>query len=63
MNMNAFLQMIQNPQATLQRMGIPQEYMTSPQSVTEYLLNNGKVTQAQIQQANSMYQNLFGRAK
>lgn len=63
MNMNFLLSMMQNPQAMLQRMGIPQEHMQSPQSVTEYLLNSGRVTQQQIQQANSMYQNLFGRGK
>lgn len=50
-----------NPQQMLSRMGIPQEYMDTPQSVAQYLLDNGKVTQEQINQANTMYQQFFRR--
>ena len=53
------IQQLQNPQQLLQRMGIPSEYMNSPQNVAQYLLDNGKVTREQIQQANSMYQQMF----
>jgi hypothetical protein len=42
-------------------MGIPQEHIESPDSVAQYLLNNGKVNQQQIQQANMMYQSMFRR--
>lgn len=59
-NFQAAMQMIQqirNPQQFLQGMGIPNEVMKSPDDVAQYLLNNGKVTQQQIQQAKS----IFGR--
>lgn len=55
------IQQIQNPQQFLLSMGIPQEHMESPDSVAQYLLNNGKVNQQQIQQANMMYQRLYRR--
>ena len=56
--MNLIKQM-QNPQQMLSKMGIPQEYMSSPQNVAQYLLNNGKVNQQQIQQAQEMYRQMF----
>ena len=49
--MNAFKS---NPQQLLQRFGIPQE-CNSPDSVAKYLLDNGKVTQQQIDQAKSFF--------
>lgn len=55
------IQQLQNPQQLLSRMGIPQNQMQSPQSVAQYLLDNGKVTQQQIQQANQMYRQMFRR--
>ena len=55
------VQMFQNPQQALLNMGIPQEQMTNPQNVAQYLLDNGKVTQQQIQQASNMYQQMFGK--
>lgn len=58
-NIMQFIQQAQNPQQLLSRMGIPAEYMNSPQNVAQYLLDNGKVTREQIQQASSMYQQLF----
>lgn len=61
MNIQQALQMMQNPQQILKNMGIPKEYMDSPQNVAQYLLDNGKVTQEQIQQANTMYQQYFKR--
>ena len=54
-----FIKQMQNPQGLLQKMGIPNEYMSSPQNVAQYLLDNGKVTKEQIQQATSMYQQIF----
>ena len=64
MNIQQAMNMIQqfrNPQQLLSKMGIPQECMSSPQNVAQYLLDNGKVTQEQIQQANQMYQQMFKR--
>ena len=43
-----------NPQQLLQRFGIPQS-CNSPESVAQYLLDNGKVTQEQIQQAKNFF--------
>lgn len=57
------IQQIKNPQQILQNMGIPKESMNTPQDVANYLLNNGKVNQSQIDQAKSMYQQIFGGAQ
>lgn len=58
MNMFQAMQMINqfrnNPQALLQRYGIPSE-CNSPDSVAKYLLDNGKVTQNQIDQARQFF--------
>lgn len=59
--MMSFIQQLQNPQQLLQKMGIPQEVTKSPHDVAKYLLDNGKVTQEQINQVNSMYSQLFKR--
>ena len=53
-------QLSQNPQQLLQRYGIPQN-LNTPQSVADYLINNGKVTQQQINQANQMYRQFFNK--
>lgn len=53
-------QLSQNPQQLLQKYGIPQN-LNTPQSVADYLINNGKVTQQQINQANQMYRQFFGK--
>lgn len=58
-NVMTMIQQIKNPQQMIQQMGIPQEVMKSPQDVAKYLLDNGKVTQQQIQQATAMYQQMF----
>ena len=65
--MNNFMQLAQmlqqfknNPQAMLQRMGIPQE-CNDPDSVVDYLLKNNKVTQEQIEQAKGFYNSFFRR--
>ena len=60
-NMQQFFQAMQNPKQMLQRMGIPQEHMESPQKCAQYLLDSGKVTQEQINQVNSFYQNMKRR--
>ena len=54
---NAF-QMIQqmqnNPQMILQRFGIP-DHLKSPDEVAQYLMQSGKVTQQQIDQAKQFF--------
>lgn len=50
------MQAMQNPQAFLSRMGIPNEALNSPQDAAQYLMKNGKCSQAQIDQAKNMYQ-------
>ena len=60
-NIMNFIQRIQNPQQFLQGMGIPQEHIESPQSVESYLLNSGKISQQQVEQAKRFYQQMFGR--
>lgn len=60
-NIMNFINQVQNPQQMLKRMGIPEEYMSNPQSVAQWLLDSGKVTQQQIQQASNMYRQYFGK--
>lgn len=55
------IQQLQNPQQILQRMGVPQDCINSPEDTANYLLKSGKVTQEQIDQANQMYQKMFRR--
>jgi hypothetical protein len=50
-----FINQIRNPQQFLQGMGIPQEFIKSPDDAAQYLLQNGKVTQQQIDQAKQMF--------
>lgn len=58
--MQTVRQMSSNPQAILQKYGIPQNLKT-PEEVAQYLMNNGRVSQAQVNQANNMYKQLFRR--
>lgn len=58
--MQTVTQMSSNPQAVLQKYGIPQNLKT-PEEVAQYLMNNGRVSQAQVNQANNMYKQLFRR--
>lgn len=60
-NMMAFMNQIKNPQQLLQRMGVPQNCLNSPQDAAQYLMQNGKVTQEQIDQANQLYSQIFKR--
>lgn len=55
-----FAQLMQNPQQMLQKMGIPQEHLESPQDAMKYLIDNGRVTQDQINQISNLY-NQFHR--
>jgi len=68
--MSKFQQFRQNPMAFLmqQRMDIPQEYANDPGNAIQYLVNNGKITQQQLEwaqntaqqiQQNPMFMNMF----
>jgi hypothetical protein len=39
-----------NPQAMLQKMGMPQGMQNNPQAMIQYLMDTGKLTQAQYSQ-------------
>ena len=54
-NIMQFAKQMQNPQQMLQRMGIPQEHLNSPQDAMKYLLDSGRVNQSQIDQMNSLF--------
>jgi hypothetical protein len=56
------MQIMNNPQAFLSKM-IPSEHMASPQDAVKYLLDNGRVTQTQVEQAKGMYQQYFGNKR
>lgn len=58
--MQTVTQMSSNPQAILQKYGVPQNFKT-PEEVAQYLMNSGRVSQAQVNQANNMYRQLFKR--
>ena len=57
MNMMQMVQMLrQNPMQILQQRGIniPQNISNNPQEIIQYLLNNGKVSQQQLNQVMQM---------
>lgn len=64
MNMNPFqlLQMVQqlkaNPMAMLGQFGVPQNISNDPQAVIQNLMNNGKITQDQYNNAMQMAKNM-----
>lgn len=61
MNVQQMIQQFSNnPQQILRQFGIP-ENLNTPQDVAQYLMNSGKVTQAQVNQANNMYRQMFNR--
>ncbi len=45
-----YAQVMKNPRAFLDKLGIPQD-ITTPQGAVQYLLQSGKTTQAEITQA------------
>ena len=55
---NAYSQLMQNPNQFLQRMNIPVEYSNDPQGAIQYLMNNGKITQADYNNANDQLKQL-----
>ena len=59
----AFMQFMQNPAALFQQRGIPvppQNAMQSPQSMIQYMLNSGGISQDQYNQAAQQAKQLQG---
>lgn len=50
---NAYTQLMQNPSQVLQKLNIPQEYASDPQGAIQYLMNNGRISQEQFNNANN----------
>ena len=50
---DAYTQFKQNPNQFLQKMNIPTEYANDPQGAIQYLMNNGKITQTQYNNASN----------
>lgn len=46
-----FKKFMNNPQAMLQKMGIPQGMQNNPQAIIQYLMDNGKLTQEDYNRA------------
>ena len=55
---NAYTQLRQNPSQFLQKYGIPQQFIGSSQDAIQYLMNNGKITQSQYNDANNQLKQL-----
>ena len=49
----AYTQLRQNPSQFLQKMNIPQEYMNNPQGAIQHLMNTGRISQEQYNNANN----------
>lgn len=58
-----FGQFKQNPLGflTKQKFNIPQELANNPQGMIQHLLNSGQINQSQLNQAQQMYSQMFGR--
>lgn len=49
-----------NPQQLFQKFDIPQNLKT-PEEVAQYLMSSGRVSQAQVNQANNLYKQFFNK--
>lgn len=49
----AYTQLMQNPNQMLSQFGIPQEYADNPNGAIQYLMDNGKISQQQYNDANN----------
>lgn len=58
--MQTMSQMRNNPQQLFQKFNIPQNLKT-PEEVAQYLMSSGRVSQAQVNQANNMYKQFFNK--
>lgn len=57
---NEIRQLSNDPQQIFERYNIPKQY-NSPESVMQYLINSGRVSQAQINQTSSLYRQIFNK--
>ena len=56
--LNMYSQLMQNPTQMLQKMNIPSEYANNPQGAIQYLMNTGKISQEQYNNANNQLKQL-----
>ena len=54
--MGTLQQFQQNPMQFLTRYNIPSEYANDPNGMIQYMMNSGKITQEQYNQANALFQ-------
>jgi hypothetical protein len=50
---NAYAQFKQNPSKVLKQLNIPEEYQKNPQDAIQYLMNSGRISQADYNNANN----------
>mgnify|MGYP007038176204 FL=1 len=55
---NAYSQLMQNPTKILQQLNIPQEYANDPQGAIQYLMNAGKISQQDYNNARNQLNQL-----
>lgn len=67
---NQFQTFMQNPMSFISKLNIPQQYMNNPNDVIQYLMNTGRLSQEQYNQAvskakelenNPMFKQFFKR--
>jgi hypothetical protein len=49
---------MQNPSQFLQKLDIPVEYANDPSGAIQYLMNNGRISQEQYNNANAQLKNM-----
>ena len=57
-----FKQFMSNPQAMLQKMGVPQDIQGNPQAIIQHLMNTGRLSQdqyTQLQQQAKQFQSML----
>ena len=54
----AYTQLMQNPSQFLQKLNIPVEYANDPSGAIQYLMNNGRISQEQYNNANAQLKNM-----
>ena len=59
-----FRQFMNNPQAMLKKIGVPQDIQGNPQAIIQHLMDNGKITQSDyniaVQNA-KQFQQMYGK--
>lgn len=64
--MQMYQTLTQNPMQILGNMGVPQNIANNPQAIIQHLMNTGKISQDQLNQAmqmkdNPMFKGLMGK--